>query len=107
MRAFDARPHRVSRKLDMAAALVAFAFQIPGLIHVRRETPEIFRNLMLDFTVRYSNNTAMNGDNKHIQGHSPGLDDLFVTRRQFLQRAGMGFGALGLAALLGEEMFGS
>src|SRR3989440_3164894 len=62
---------------------------------------------MLDFTVRYSNNTAMNGDNKHIQGHSPGVDDLFVTRRQFLQRAGMGFGALGLAALLSEEMFGS
>jgi hypothetical protein len=49
----------------------------------------------------------MNGDNKHIQDHSPRVDDLFVTRRQFLQRAGMGFGALGLAALLSEEMFGS
>src|SRR5258706_1415413 len=49
----------------------------------------------------------MNSDDKHIQGHSARLDDLFVTRRQFLQRAGMGFGALGLAALLGEEMFGS
>src|SRR3989440_12812931 len=61
---------------------------------------------MLDFTVRYSNNTAMNGDNKHIQGHSPGVDDLFVTRRQFLQRAGMGFGALSLAALLGEDLLG-
>src|SRR6266705_1950765 len=62
---------------------------------------------MLDFNVRYDNNTVMNSDDKHIQGHSARLDDLFVTRRQFLQRAGMGFGALGLATLLGEEMFSS
>src|SRR5256885_4565209 len=62
---------------------------------------------MLDFRVRYGINTVMNSDNKHIQDHSPRLEDRFVTRRQFLQRAGMGFGALGLATLLGEEMFGS
>jgi len=31
---------------------------------------------------------------------------MFVTRRQFLQRAGMGFGALSLAALLSEEFLG-
>src|SRR5438067_2426246 len=48
----------------------------------------------------------MSTDNKYIREHSARLEDLFVTRRQFLQRAGMGFGALGLAALLGEEMFG-
>ena len=33
------------------------------------------------------------------------LEDHFLTRRQFLQRAGMGFGALSLAALLGEGLF--
>jgi len=40
---------------------------------------------------------------KYLEEHSPRLEDYFVTRRQFLQRAGMGFGMLGLAALLGEE----
>ncbi|PWU16753.1 MAG: DUF1501 domain-containing protein [Verrucomicrobia bacterium] len=44
---------------------------------------------------------------KYLEEHSPRLDDLFVTRRQFLQRAGMGFGMLGLAALLGEEFLSS
>src|SRR3954462_7188093 len=49
----------------------------------------------------------MSDDNKQIPEHAARLEDLFITRRQFLQRAGMGFGALGLATLLGEEMFGS
>jgi hypothetical protein len=48
----------------------------------------------------------MSGDNKYFREHSPRLEDLFITRRQFLQRAGMGFGMVGLAALLGEELFG-
>src|SRR5207253_5969672 len=48
----------------------------------------------------------MSTENKYIREHLPKLEDLFVTRRQFLQRAGMGFGALGLAALLGEDMLG-
>jgi hypothetical protein len=42
-------------------------------------------------------------DNKYISEHTPRLEDLFLTRRKFLQRAGMGFGALSLAALLGDE----
>src|SRR6267142_3487842 len=45
-------------------------------------------------------------DNKYIQEHSARLEDMFVTRRQFLRRAGMGFGALSLAALLSEEFLG-
>src|SRR5436189_2537970 len=45
----------------------------------------------------------MSPDNKLIPDHSIRLNDLFVTRRQFLQRAGLGFGALSLAALLGEH----
>jgi Protein of unknown function (DUF1501) len=47
----------------------------------------------------------MSADNKYIREHSPRLEDSFVTRRQFLQRTGMGFGALSLAALLGENFF--
>jgi hypothetical protein len=47
----------------------------------------------------------MNDQNKQEQGHSGRLEDLFITRRQFLQRAGMGFGALSLATLLGEDLF--
>jgi hypothetical protein len=65
------------------------------------------RNLTLVFRVCYGIDTVMSADNKYIREHSPRLDDLFVTRRQFLQRAGMGFGALGLAALLGEELMGT
>src|SRR5580692_6194142 len=37
--------------------------------------------------------------------HSVHLEDHFLTRRQFLQRAGMGFGALSLATLFGNELF--
>src|SRR6185369_13724037 len=41
------------------------------------------------------------------QEHSAKLRDLFITRRQFLQRAGMGFGALSLSALLAKNFFES
>lgn len=44
--------------------------------------------------------------NKYIEEHSAKLEDYFLTRRQFLRRAGMGFGALSLAALVGENFFG-
>ncbi|MEQ1852354.1 MAG: DUF1501 domain-containing protein [Chthoniobacteraceae bacterium] len=37
-----------------------------------------------------------------LSQHRPSMDDLCVTRRQFLNRFGMGFGALSLASLLGE-----
>ena len=33
------------------------------------------------------------------------LANRWLNRRQFLQRAGMGFGALSLASLLGNELF--
>jgi hypothetical protein len=36
--------------------------------------------------------------------HLPQPEDYFLTRRQFLQRAGMGFGALSLAGLMGESL---
>jgi hypothetical protein len=39
--------------------------------------------------------------------HAPRLEDRFLTRRQFLDRAGMGFGALGLASLLGSQQDGN
>ncbi len=39
---------------------------------------------------------------KYIREHSPSVRDFCVTRRQFLNRAGMGFGALSLAAFLPE-----
>ncbi len=47
----------------------------------------------------------MNANSKYIAEHSAKPEDLFLTRRQFLQRAGMGFGALSLAGLLGENLF--
>jgi len=48
----------------------------------------------------------MSTDNKNIADHASRLEDQFVTRRSFLQRAGLGFGALSLAALFGEDIFG-
>jgi hypothetical protein len=49
----------------------------------------------------------MSANDKFKQEHSARLEDFFLTRRQFLQRAGVGFGALSLAALLGENFFTS
>src|SRR5262252_3965731 len=49
----------------------------------------------------------MSTENKFIQEHSARLEDYFLTRRQFLLRAGMGFGALSLAALFGDGFFGA
>ena len=62
------------------------------------------RNQTLTFSVSCDIDTVMSPGNKYFQEHSPRLEDLFVTRRQFLQRAGMGFGMLGLASLLGEDL---
>ena len=45
----------------------------------------------------------MNNDLKYFTEHTPQLEDLFQTRRQFLNRFGLGLGALGLATLLGER----
>ena len=42
-----------------------------------------------------------------IEEHSAKIEDYFLTRRQFLHRAGMGFGALSLAALLGDDFLSS
>lgn len=47
----------------------------------------------------------MNAADKFKQEHSARLSDYFLTRRQFLNRASMGFGALSLAALFGEGLF--
>jgi len=47
----------------------------------------------------------MNQSDKYKEEHAIRLEDHFLTRRQFLQRAGMGFGALSLAALFGNELF--
>jgi hypothetical protein len=49
----------------------------------------------------------MNTDHKHNEGHEPQLTDCFQTRRQFLRRAGMGFGALSFGAMFGENLFGT
>ncbi|HTD67297.1 MAG TPA: DUF1501 domain-containing protein [Candidatus Limnocylindria bacterium] len=47
----------------------------------------------------------MNATNKYLAEHSAKPEDFFLTRRKFLQRAGMGFGALSLATLMGESLF--
>lgn len=39
--------------------------------------------------------------------HAPRLEDHFLTRRDFLHRCGIGFGALSLASLLGPEVLGA
>ncbi|MDB6124455.1 MAG: hypothetical protein JWQ71_3448 [Pedosphaera sp.] len=41
----------------------------------------------------------------NINEHRAKPEDFAITRRQFLNRFGMGFGALGLAGLLSQEMF--
>lgn len=41
-----------------------------------------------------------------INQHRPQAKDYFLTRRQFLNRSGMGFGAMGLATMMHPGMFG-
>ena len=43
-------------------------------------------------------------DPEFLHNHSARPEEFFVTRRQFLNRFGMGFGALSLASLLGEGL---
>src|SRR5688572_7560450 len=38
--------------------------------------------------------------------HTPRLEDAFLTRREMLQRTGMGMGAMSLAMMLGEGVLG-
>ena len=64
------------------------------------------RNLTLVFRVCYAIDTVMSAENKYLEEHLPKTEDFFITRRQFLQRAGMGLGALSLATLLGKELIG-
>ena len=42
---------------------------------------------------------------KYIREHSASLDDVIFTKREFLARTGMGFGALSLASMLGINPF--
>ena len=60
---------------------------------------------MLTLGVWCGIDTLMSTDNKYIREHTPQLEDLFVTRRKFLQRTGLGLGMLGLATMLGEDFF--
>jgi len=46
----------------------------------------------------------MSDNKQYLADHTPKMEDFFLTRRQFLQRSGMGFGALSLAALMPEIM---
>src|SRR5579862_5463593 len=50
-------------------------------------------------------NKRMCPEDKYKAEHSVHMEDMFLTRRQFLQRAGMGFGALSLAAMFGNGLF--
>ncbi|MFN7137744.1 MAG: DUF1501 domain-containing protein [Limisphaerales bacterium] len=51
------------------------------------------------------NADPMDDQNNFHREHSARPEDFFITRRQFLNRFGMGFGALGLATMLGEGLF--
>ena len=42
---------------------------------------------------------------KYLREHTPQPEDLIYTRRQFLLRTGMGFGALSLASIFGINPF--
>ncbi len=44
---------------------------------------------------------------KYIREHTPSLKDIIFTRREFLERTGMGFGAMSLASILGLSLGGN
>ena len=43
-------------------------------------------------------NTDHSTSDKYIREHTPSLDDIIFTKREFLMRTGMGFGAMSLSA---------
>ena len=45
--------------------------------------------------------------NYNPEEHTPRLEDAFMTRREMLTRTGMGMGAMSLAMLLGEGLYGA
>jgi hypothetical protein len=49
---------------------------------------------------------SFSGSEKYRREHTPTLRDVIFTRREFLERTGMGFGAMSLASILGLS-FGS
>ncbi len=49
----------------------------------------------------------MKSTDKYISEHSVRPEDVIMTRRQFLERSGMGFGAVSLAGLVGQAYFGA
>ena len=104
MRTHSRQASHFRREFQVAGAVLALAFQELGSIHLLALNLQIRRNHQLDSNVFCDIDTVMSTGNKYIQEHSARLEDLFITRRQFLQRAGMGLGMLGLTALLSEEL---
>ncbi len=49
----------------------------------------------------------MSTPNDYFEQHTARREEFFVTRRQFLNRFGMGFGALSLAGLMGQKLLES
>src|SRR3974390_2196374 len=104
MRTVGGQAGHLGGEFQMAGAVLTLAFEELGSIHLLASNLQFTRNHAIDFSVFYDIDTVMSTGNKYIREHSARLEELFITRRQFLQRAGMGFGMLGLAALLGEEL---
>src|SRR6202012_3484054 len=71
----------------------------------------ILGRLPLRTAYRPRQNTMKNASSlftdKFIREHTPTLDDLTFTRREFLERTGMGFGAMSLASILGMSLGGN
>src|SRR3974390_138783 len=107
MRTVGGQAGPLGRGFQMPGEVLTLAFEELGSIHLLASNLQFTRNHAIDFSVFYDIDTVMSTGNKYIQEHSARLEDLFITRRQFLQRAGMGFGMLGLATLLGEELLNS
>src|SRR5262249_39755028 len=104
MRTVNGSADAFSRKFDAPTAGLTITLEIFGSVHFLPDAVQNKRNLSFVFGVNYGIDTGMS--DKYIREHSARLEDYFITRRQFLQRAAMGFGALSLAALFGEELVG-
>ena len=72
-----------------------------GLESPRSVRPETFLKPVSSCVVTLD---VMNTNEKYRAQHSAQTEDFFLTRRNFLQRAGMGFGALSLASLFGDSL---
>ena len=88
------KPPKRGDKKSLKRTAFFLAKDIPGveIQNIRDSTPEP-PSIQTNKTQKSIMSKPVNPNEKYIREHTPSADDIIFTRRQFLLRTGMGFGA--------------